>query len=275
MSADCSTWTPMIGRPFSSGLCDRPDLDVPRRAAGAHREPHLLAGLVLRDQPPQVGRCLHRLAVDSDDHVGRLDLAVGRRVRRDGDDQSALRLGDDLVAELAQRDRSSDLLRAIHLPEVLAAALLIARARRDDRVLGDDVGAVGTGEWQELLEHRRLPNDHVDVEDLAGRMRLLALRPSRAGRAAWRCPEGGDSCRRGTATPRRQRSRRVRRPRADDPKGLHSRLRVSPPSTPMVVPETYPPRSDARKQTTSPTSRGVPRRRSGIVARSASVGPSG
>src|SRR6185503_14520086 len=66
-----------------------------------------------------------------------------------------------------------------------------------------------------------------------------------------------------------------RHPHGHEPKRLHSRLRVRPPSTPIVIPETYPPQSDARKQTTSPTSRVVPSRLSGIVARSDSVGPAG
>ena len=128
------------------GALDRPDLDAPRRAAGAHRQRHRLTGLVLRDQPAQAIRSLHRLAVDPDDHLGCLDLAVGGRAGRDVDDERSLRLGHDVVAELAERDRGGDLLRAVHLPKVLAAALCVVRSRRDDRLLGDEVGAVGAGE---------------------------------------------------------------------------------------------------------------------------------
>ena len=47
-----------------------------------------------------------------------------------------------------------------------------------------------------------------------------------------------------------------------------------PPSTWTVVPVTYAARCDARKQTTSPNSRGLPSRPSGICASSAGGGPS-
>src|SRR5206468_10737080 len=50
----------------------------------------------------------------------------------------------------------------------------------------------------------------------------------------------------------------------------HSRKRVRPPSTGMVAPVTYAAWSEARKQTTFAISLGVPRRRSGIGARSCS-----
>src|SRR5439155_17737338 len=46
------------------------------------------------------------------------------------------------------------------------------------------------------------------------------------------------------------------------------RPRVRPPSTGTTVPVTYDARSEARKQTTSATSRGRPKRRSGMTARS-------
>ena len=61
----------------------------------------------------------------------------------------------------------------------------------------------------------------------------------------------------------------------DEATRLQSSPRVRPPSTAIVAPVTYAAWSDARKQTTSPISLGVPNRRSGIAARSASLGPSG
>ena len=60
LDLDADDRTALLG-----GALDRADLDRPRRAAGAYRQPHGLAGLVLRDQPAQVVRRLHRLAVDS------------------------------------------------------------------------------------------------------------------------------------------------------------------------------------------------------------------
>ena len=237
MSADCSTWTPMIGRPFSAGLSIVPTLTLrvapPARTESLTVSPGLCLAISRRRSSGVFTGLPSTPTITS---VASILPSAGAPPAH-GDDERALRLGNDFVAELAERDRGGDLLRAVHLPQVLAAAFLIVRPRRDDCVLGNEVCAVGTGERQQLLEHRRLPHDHVDVEDLAGRMRLLALDLHEAARAASRCPGGGDSCRRGTATPRRRRSGRARS-RADEPKRLHSRLRVRPPSTPIVVPET-------------------------------------
>ena len=92
MSANCSTWMPTIGRPGSSGLCDRADLDDAGRASGRARAGDRLSRLVLRDQPAQVVRRPHGRAVDRDDHLGRLELARRGRIRRDRDDERALGL---------------------------------------------------------------------------------------------------------------------------------------------------------------------------------------
>ena len=174
MSADCSTWTPMIGRPFSSGLSIVPT--SPGAWSAAARGPSRPSRrLVLRDQPAEVVRRLHRLAVDADDHVGGLELAVGGRVGGDRDDERALGLGLDVVAELAERDRGRDLLRAVHLAQVLAAAVVEARARRARARARDEVGAVGAEGDTSSSSSVPCADDHVDVVDPARRVRLLAL----------------------------------------------------------------------------------------------------
>ena len=61
-----------------------------------------------------------------------------------------------------------------------------------------------------------------------------------------------------------------RRAREEAP---HRRPRDMPPSTRTVVPLTYEARADARKHTTSPNSRGVPSRPSGICVTSSAGGP--
>ena len=61
---------------------------------------------------------------------------------------------------------------------------------------------------------------------------------------------------------------RIRRGGAVGCPGLREEPCVRPPSTGITAPVTYDARSEARKQTTSPTSFGRPKRRSGIVARS-------
>jgi hypothetical protein len=126
-----------------------------------------------------------------------------------------------------------------------------------------------------LLEQRRLSHDDVDVEDAAAVVvRALALDLDLRGerfRLVWK----------EQVFVRRQ---EVRGPAADErqdgedgeqPSRLQSRPLVSPPSTAIVAPVTYDARSEARKQTTSPISRGAPRRRSGMAARSLADGPSG
>src|SRR5262249_40353250 len=56
--------------------------------------------------------------------------------------------------------------------------------------------------------------------------------------------------------------------------GSHNKPREMPPSTRRGTPFTYDARLEARKHTTSPNSRGVPSRPSGICASSSGDGPS-
>ena len=112
-----------------------------------------------------VGR-VHRLAVDGDDHVGRLELPVGREPGLDLRDERAVLDRRDLLAERAERDGRRDLLRRPHLGGV---HLILLRGRgpgRDDLVGRVEVGA-GVEAAEQLLEQRRLADDHVDEVDAA------------------------------------------------------------------------------------------------------------
>jgi hypothetical protein len=126
-----------------------------------------------------------------------------------------------------------------------------------------------------LLEQRRLPDDDIDVEDPAAvRVRALALDVDLPGQRLRLVGEqevrvGGDDVRRSG------RDEDEDGEDGDEPRQSQSRLLVKPPSTAIVAPVTYDACSEARKQTTSPTSRAAPSRPSGMAARSAAVGPSG
>ena len=273
--ADCSTWTPMIARPSCSGDSTVAQHLRPHGAAGADLQADLVARLAAADEPSQIVRRLDGLSVHLDDHVRRLELARCRGVRGDRDHERARGVGADLEPQLAQSDGCGDLLRAIHLAQVLAASLLEVRAGRHDRLRRDELGAVGPERGHQLLEQRRLAQDHVDEVDPARvivRLRSLdrhlvreRLGAVRQDQVAARREEPRD----------RESGHEQQEPGLDEPTRSQKRPRVRPPSTAIVAPVTYAARSEARKQTTSPSSRGAPMRRRGIVARSDSVGPSG
>jgi hypothetical protein len=130
---------------------------------------------VARDQAAQVVGRPDGVAVDRDDHVGGRDLARRGRVLGDGDDERALRVGLDVVVELAQRDGRRDLLRPLHQAQVLPPPVAEVGARGHERVPGHDVGAVRPRQLGQLLEQRRLADDDVDVVDPPGVIRLLPL----------------------------------------------------------------------------------------------------
>ena len=261
--------------PFSVGLAIVPTLDHLRGAVA----PDAQAG---PSRPPCASRsagagrpacCTASPSTPTITSVGWIFPVAGTSGAT-ADDLRALRLGLDVVAELAQRDRGCDLLRAAHRLQVLAAALAEVRPGRHERLLGDEVGAVGPrrrGELSRAARPRARPRRRSRSRRAGAASRP---RPRPCRRAAWPCRAGAGSCSR--AEPERADGQRAEDQPADDqPAELHCVPLVRPPSTPIAAPVTYEARSEARKQTTSPISRGVPRRPSGIVARSASVGPSG
>ena len=153
---------------------DRPDLDGSRLVTAAHLELHRLSRLVQADQATEVVGRPDRLAVDRHDHVRGRELSRGWRVVGHRDHEGAFRLGLDVVAELAQRNRGGDLLGTVHLPQVLLPTLAVVRPRWHERLLGDETRALGPRRRDELLQQRRLPEDDVDVVDPARRVRLLS-----------------------------------------------------------------------------------------------------
>ena len=131
---------------------------------------------------------------------------------------------------------------------------------------------------EEPLEPARLADEDVDEVDAAAVVWFLAARDGDERRDRVRPIRQIDVAVGGGEPENEADDREEQQPRRGEPRGseaLHNRLRVSPPSTGTTVPVTYAARSEARKQTTSAISRVVPSRRSGIVARSASLGPSG
>ena len=255
MSANCSTWMPTIGRPGSVGALDRADLDVPRPASRAHPQATRLARLVLRDQPAQVVGRAHGLAVDRDDHLGRLELARRGRVRIDGDDQRALGLGVDVVAELTSATAAATSASG-------PSAGLLARAAR----CCSTPGARAPPRARASAPSGRTPGKASRAGSPFGRSRPRS-RSRRAvsfspltftsARAAWRGPAGGDSCPKGAshAAPTAMHAR------ATSPAPISAR-RASEQSPRQAAVDgdrravTYAASSEARKQTTSPTSRG-------------------
>ena len=83
--------------------------------------------------------------------------------------------GRDLLAERPQRDGRGDLLRRPHLGRVHLILLRGGDAGRDDLVLRVEVGA-RVEAAEQLLEQRRLADDHVDEVDAAAARRVVAAR---------------------------------------------------------------------------------------------------
>ena len=129
---------------------------------------------------------------------------------------------------------------------------------------------------EELLEDRRLANDHVDEIDAAlGRVVPAAHRHERRDRMRL---VGQEDVLVRRDDVQRQRDGEQDDPQREEPAGgdaLHRSPRELPPSTRTVVPVMYAARAEATKHTTSPNSRGLPSRPSGICASSSAGGPSG
>ena len=163
----------------------------------------------------------------------------------------------------------------MHVLQIDLAALLLADARRVDGLGRVEVGAFVQAA-EEPLEQCRLPHHDVDEVD-ASMGRVTAARDG----DQWRDGMGGvreEDVLAGRDDQQRDRGREQQEPERQDAAGsqpaLHRSDREMPPSTCTVVPVTYPARAEARKQTTSPNSRGVPMRPIGICASSAAGGPS-
>ncbi len=129
---------------------------------------------------------------------------------------------------------------------------------------------------EEALEKRRLPLENIDEEDATlGRVAAALERDERGDRMG-RVGQEDVLVRR--EDHQRQHGGEQDEAGGDEPAGgqqaLHRSDRPAPPSTRTVVPFTYEARSEARKQTTSPNSRGLPSRPSGIWAISSAGGPS-
>ena len=209
---------------------------------------------------------------------GSSTLAAGTSVVDARDEHAAGRRGH-LVAERAECDDRRDLLRALHVLGVLPVALRVGRPVGRQCLRRNERRAVGSGEREELLELADAPHEDVDVVDVALGVRPAALDLDLAGKRLGAVGHEEDSRRRGAtragAPWPRARSDRARRRCRRTASSRHYSPRVRAPSTSTTMPLTYEARSEQRKATTSPTSRVVPSRRSGIDARSSSVGPSG
>jgi hypothetical protein len=252
---------------------DSLDRHFERLRATADRERDDGTDLVLAHLRRDVAVAADAHVVDGNDDVVRLELVERRPVRVDGDHSGADGAQHDLLAVGLQGDRGGDLLGAAHVLKVDRASLPFADARRVYRARGVEIGALVQAAEQ-LLEPRCLAHDHVDEVD-AAMLRVVA-----AGDDDERCDGVGLVGQEDVVVrPQRQQSDEDRE--ADDaerhqPAGrdeLHSRLLDMPPSTSTVVPLMYDARSEAMKQTTSPNSRGVPIRPSGICASSSGGGP--
>ena len=94
--------------------------------------------------------------------------SVAAEIERSDDD--AVGNGADVVAEPAQGDGRSDLLRHRHLPQIGAPHLLVGGARRDDLACGHERRA-RADEREQRLEHARPPLEDVDEVDPARSLR--------------------------------------------------------------------------------------------------------
>src|SRR5581483_5131214 len=131
---------------------------------------------------------------------------------------------------------------------------------------------------EEGLELARAPLDDVDEVELPGLGGLGALHPYE------RRDRVGHVGKQDVLVRRDEKEDQDRREQEHDDSAQHApgceessqyRNRFRPPSTTRVCPVTYAARSEARKQTTSPNSRGVPQRPSPISSSCSSVGPPG
>ena len=183
---------------------------------------------------------------------------------------------DDLLPRRAQSDGGSDLLRALHVLQVDSAALLVVDPGRVDRGRRIEVGALVEAAEQ-ALEERRLADDDVDVVDAAvGRVVAAGHRDVRRD-GVGRVGQEHVLARRDEEQAEHDRDEREARDEqlAGREEPSHRSERAAPPSTWTVAPVMYAARSEARKQTTSPNSRGVPSRPSGICAISSAGRPAG
>ena len=187
--------------------------------------------------------------------------------------------GNDVVPQLAQRNHRGGLLGPRHVRGVLAVALGVGLARRRENLLGDEGRALGPRERQELLEQADPTHEEVDVVDVALRVRLPAFDLDLVGERLGAIGDEEEVV--GRKPPEHERRDEAEHAEHDRRAGeaLHGaryhRPRVSAPSTRTTVPLTYEARAEHRNAATSPISRVVPSRPSGMVARSSSVGPSG
>ena len=94
------------------------------------------------------------------------------RAEVDRVDGHAVRLGDDVVPEAAQRDCGRDLLRDRHLAQV--GASLRGVAQPGGTSCPPARACTGVDEREQRLEHVRAPLEDVDEEDPAGPSGVVA-----------------------------------------------------------------------------------------------------
>ena len=164
---------------------------------------------------------------------------------------------------------------AIISMQVDPAPLLVVDPGRVDRGRRIEVGAFVEAAEQ-ALEERCLADDDVDVVDASvGRVVAAGHRDVRRD-GVRRVGQEHVLARRDEE--QAEHDRDEREPRDEQLAGRkepsHRSERAAPPSTWTVAPVMYAARSEARKQTTSPNSRGGRGRRSGMWASCVDVGPS-
>ena len=121
-------------------------------------------GFFAADQLLQIEGRANGTAVDCDDHLAREDLAGRRKIAVHAGDEGAVLAYLHVVAQLAQRHRRRDLLRARHLPEIGLAPHGLGDPVRIHPRLGHERRAVAEAR-EDALQERRPLLDEIDKVD--------------------------------------------------------------------------------------------------------------